>query len=268
MFLDVQAIQAEVLKFLPNVLIAIGILIAGHIAAKSSRRILKWIKKVFAEKTESDFDNMVLDALRKPTRYVIYSIAVILALEQVGINARNVVTAVLIISLVRPISELVQAVMQKIERDYVKQTKSMLDDTIFPLFNKTVLFSVYVLAIIIVLDQLGINVLTFIAGMGIAGLAIGLAAKDTLANIIAGIFIIIDRPFVVGDRIEAWSAPKQSSTWGDVMDIGLRSTKIRTTDNILLVIPNSEIARRDIINYTAISPDIRVRVPVGIAYSA
>jgi small-conductance mechanosensitive channel len=107
-----------------------------------------------------------------------------------------------------------------------------------------------------------------VAGLGIVGLAIGLAAKDTIANVIAGISIMIDRPFVVGDRIELWSAPKQAATWGDVMEIGLRSTKIRTTDNILLIIPNSEIARRDIINYTTISQDIRVRIPVGIAYEA
>jgi MscS family membrane protein len=108
----------------------------------------------------------------------------------------------------------------------------------------------------------------FVAGAGVAGIAIGFAAKDTLSNLIAGILLIIDRPFEVGDRIEIWSAPKNSATWGDVIDIGLRATKIRTTDNIVIVIPNNEIMKRDIINYTTITDEIRVRIPIGIAYDA
>ena len=106
----------------------------------------------------------------------------------------------------------------------------------------------------------------FVAGAGVAGIAIGFAAKDTLSNLIAGILLIIDRPFEVGDRIEVWSAPSGSATWGDVIDIGLRATKIRTTDHIIIVIPNNEIMTRDIINYTLNSEKIRVRVNIGVAY--
>jgi len=80
--------------------------------------------------------------------------------------------------------------------------------------------------------------------------------------------LIIDRPFEVGDRIEVWTAPAGSSTWGDVIDIGLRATKIKTTDNIIIIIPNNEIMLRDIINYTIISENIRVRINIGIAYDA
>jgi small-conductance mechanosensitive channel len=80
--------------------------------------------------------------------------------------------------------------------------------------------------------------------------------------------MIIDRPLKVGDRIEVWSAPKNSATWGDVIHIGLRATKIRTTDNIVIIVPNNEIMNRDIINYTAVTDEIRVRIPIGIAYDA
>ncbi|MCP4681542.1 MAG: mechanosensitive ion channel family protein, partial [Desulfobacterales bacterium] len=107
-----------------------------------------------------------------------------------------------------------------------------------------------------------------VAGAGVAGIAIGFAAKDTLSNLIAGILLIMDRPFEVGDRIEVWSAPANAATWGDVIEIGLRATKIRTTDNIVIIIPNNQIMTRDIINYTTIRKEIRVRVPIGIAYNA
>jgi small-conductance mechanosensitive channel len=121
---------------------------------------------------------------------------------------------------------------------------------------------------VLALDVLGLNIMPFVAGAGVAGIAIGFAAKDTLSNLIAGILLIIDRPFEVGDRIEVWSAPANSATWGDVIDIGLRATKIRTTDNIVIVIPNNVIMTRDIINYTTIKDDIRVRIPIGISYDA
>lgn len=99
------------------------------------------------------------------------------------------------------------------------------------------------------------------------GVAIGFAAKDTLSNLIAGILLIIDRPFEIGDRIEVWSAPSGSASWGDVIDIGLRATKIKTTDNIIIVIPNNEIMKRDIVNYTLISTSIRIRINIGVAYN-
>ncbi len=99
-----------------------------------------------------------------------------------------------------------------------------------------------------------------------AGVAVGFAAKDTLSNLIAGVLLIIDRPFEIGDRIEVWRAPSGSSTWGDVIDVGLRATKIKTTDNIVIIIPNNEIMTRDIVNYTADSNRIRVRINIGVAY--
>jgi small-conductance mechanosensitive channel len=93
---------------------------------------------------------------------------------------------------------------------------------------------------------MGFNIMPFVAGAGVAGIDIGFAANDTLSNLIAGVLLIIDRPFEVGDRIEVWSAPKNAATWGDVIDIGLRATKIRTTDNIVIVISNNEMMKRDI----------------------
>lgn len=268
MQIDLQAFQAQVVAVSPRIIVALAILFLGYIAGKLSNRLIKWLKANFTQKTRTSLDDSVLDALKTPIKYVIYAIALILATEQLRMDVTNIIVAILILFLAKPAANITNIVMDYIERDLAKRTESKLDDMVLPLINKTVSFLVYVFAVILALDQLGIEVLPFIAGLGIVGLAIGLAAKDTLANIIAGIFIIIDRPFVVGDRIEAWSAPKQAATWGDVIEIGLRSTKIKTTDNILLVIPNSEISRRDIINYTAISPDIRVRIPIGIAYEA
>ena len=176
--------------------------------------------------------------------------------------------AIVIILLASPAKDFLLIFLGYFEKNIIDKTKTKVDDIIFDLVNKFSGAIIYATAFVLALDILGINVMPFIAGAGVAGIAIGFAAKDTLSNLIAGVLLIIDRPFEVGDRIEVWSAPVGSATWGDVIDIGLRATKIKTTDNIVIIIPNNEIMKRDIVNYTIISTKIRVRINVGIAYDA
>lgn len=176
--------------------------------------------------------------------------------------------AFIIILLASPATDFLHLLLSYLERHFLGKKDTKIDDIVFDLLNKFAGAAIYAIAIILALDILGINVMPFIAGAGIAGIAIGFAAKDTLSNLIAGVVLILDRPFEVGDRIEVWSAPTGSATWGDVIDIGLRATKIKTTDNIVIVIPNNEIMKRDIVNYTIITSKIRIRINIGIAYDA
>ena len=176
--------------------------------------------------------------------------------------------ALLVVTLAAPATRITTAILKTIENRLIDKTETQVDDVIFDLLNRFAGVIIYVVAIILALDLVGINVMPFVAGAGILGIAIGFAAKDTLSNLIAGILLIIDRPFEVGDRIEVWTAPTGSATWGDVIDIGIRATKIKTTDNIVIIIPNNEIMKRDIINYTIISAMIRVRINIGISYDA
>lgn len=120
-------------------------------------------------------------------------------------------------------------------------------------------YALVVIAILTVADQLGINVTSMIAGLGIAGLALSFAAQDTVANLISGIAILIDRPFKRGDWISI------SDMHASVTDIRLRTTVLTTFDNETVVMPNKSLTQDKIINYT-LTPRIRVRVPVGIAY--
>ncbi len=174
--------------------------------------------------------------------------------------------AALIILLAMPLKDFTLLLLGYIETNFVRRTKSKIDDIAFDLLNKFSGIVIFAIAILLALDVLGINVVPFVAGAGIVGIAVGFAAKDTLSNLIAGVLLIMDRPFEIGDRVEVWTSPQGSSTWGDVIDIGLRATKIRTTDNIVIIIPNNEIMKRDIVNYTTISSDIRVRIPIGVSY--
>jgi small-conductance mechanosensitive channel len=114
----------------------------------------------------------------------------------------------------------------------------------------------------VVLSRLGVNVTPLAAAIGIGGLAISLAAQDTIRDTIAGFIILIDQPFRLGDRIEIEKLGK----WGDVVEIGLRTTRIRTRDNRLVIIPNSIISTNQVVNYTYPDPQYRIETHVGIAY--
>lgn len=114
-------------------------------------------------------------------------------------------------------------------------------------------------AVVMAAGQVGINIAAAVAGLGVAGIAVGFAAQDSLANIISGIVVFLDKPFVVGDYIEA------EGHYGRVSDITLRSTRIRTQQNTYVVIPNKHIVDAVIDNHSK-HGEIRVDVPVGIAY--
>lgn len=123
------------------------------------------------------------------------------------------------------------------------------------------LYTVVVLALagVMAADQIGINVTAALAGMGVAGVALGFAAQDSLANTIAGFLIFWDKPFTVGDFVEV------EEEYGEVTEITLRTTRIRTRNNTYVVIPNKEIIDGVLVNHSMYG-ETRVDIPVGIAY--
>tara|TARA_A100001037_G_scaffold64219_1_gene56267 strand:+ start:1898 stop:2773 length:876 start_codon:yes stop_codon:yes gene_type:complete len=123
--------------------------------------------------------------------------------------------------------------------------------------------ALWAIVILTAADELGINVTGIVVGLGFVGLAVAFAAQDTVENMIAGVFIIIDRPFREGERI---LLPKKLggiySSWGDVVEIGLRTTSVRSTDGVLLTIPNKLLTNDAVANFS--QSELRVRVRLGL----
>ncbi|MFH1114957.1 MAG: mechanosensitive ion channel family protein [Pseudomonadota bacterium] len=111
--------------------------------------------------------------------------------------------------------------------------------------------------------RLGLPTYSLITGLGIGGLAVALAGREALSNIIGTIMIILDRPFKLGDYINLTEGER-----GEVVHVGLRSTRIRTRDDILISIPNSVIANAKMINESAPLSMSRIRIKVGVAYGS
>jgi small conductance mechanosensitive channel len=120
-------------------------------------------------------------------------------------------------------------------------------------------YVILIFGLVMAADQLGINVGAALAGLGVAGIALGFAAQDSVANVISGIIIFWDKPFVVGDWITT------EGHYGKVTQITLRSTRMRTNRNSYVVIPNKSVIDAVLENYSK-QGELRIDVPVGIAY--
>ena len=131
------------------------------------------------------------------------------------------------------------------------------------LVERLIRITIWVAAIIVILEILGLEgaIVTALAGAGVAGIAIGFAAKDTLSNFISGIFLYSDKMFNIGDVVEI------DGKIGKVVDIHLRNTIIKGFDNKIMTIPNAKTANSLVINYSR-EQTRRVDIPVGIAYEA
>lgn len=144
-------------------------------------------------------------------------------------------------------------------KDWAAKTETTLDDQLAPFATKTLKVLSIVLGTLIVMQNFGINVMSILAGLGLGGLALALAAQDTAANLFGSITILFDNPFKIGDHI------KIGDSEGIVEEIGFRSTRIRTFYNSLVTIPNSTVAKEKIDNMGE-RPHRRIRQSLGIHY--
>ena len=144
---------------------------------------------------------------------------------------------------------------------HAARTSTRFNEALLPLINRVVNIIISLIAIIVILDHFGQNVSSLVVSLGVGSLAIALAAQETIANMIGGFVIMLDRPFRVGDRIQL-----PSGEIGDVYEIGIRSTKILDFDNNLVISPNSDLIKSKIINYSYPAEVVRLTVDVGVAY--
>ena len=128
-----------------------------------------------------------------------------------------------------------------------------------------VLVSKYVIwfaALMAILSVFRVNITPFLAGAGIAGLAVALAAQDIISNFFGGAIITVDKPFKVGDRI------KVDQYYGDVISIGPRSTRLKTLDYQIVTIPNNKITTSVVTNFSMPDPMVKMTIPVSAAYGS
>lgn len=162
---------------------------------------------------------------------------------------------------------LISRVLLRGMRKMAASTENDVDDRLVHFFQRFYFVVLLFFVFIILMKIHGIRITPLLASAGIAGIALGMAAKETLADILSGIFLIADRPIRVGDRVKIESIGKHWGGWGDVMDMGLRRTRVRNTDGVMVDYPNSVLANSVITNFSGEEEPIRVRVRFQLNYN-
>jgi len=253
----------------PGFLYAAMTVAAGLVLAGAAYIVIRWLKKK-AEVTESPLDDIILMAIGTPLVVAIIALSIFIALtrfdvvpESMGwivtgqmINAAFILFGAWIISvfsynLIRTYGTLV-----------AEKTETDLDDRLIPVLEIAARYLIWFVAFLLILSNFQFDITPLLAGAGIGALALALAAQEILSNFLGGAIIAADKPFRIGDRV------KIDTFFGDVMSIGLRSTRIKTLDNQIVTVPNAKVTSSVVINYAMPDLTMKVRIPFSVAYGS
>ena len=225
-------------------------------------RITHWIP--------TEIDSKLLQATRLPLTFGIVVLGAFLALtvpldlsngQQQAVN--SVAGALGIVLAVMGVASLVSIAFDWYVEHAPPSARQSMGERLLPLFRRVASVLVYGLGALMVLSHLGVSINPLIAGLGLGGLAVALAIQPTLANLFAGTYVMTEGVVAVGDYVEL-----ENGVAGYVVDVGWRSTRIRTWRHNLVVVPNSRFAETIITNYQQPTPAVNVIVDCGISYDS
>jgi len=247
-------------------LTAVGIVLASVIVGKIAYLIINRYLKMLTAKTETDLDDMLLDASEEPAVVFIVIMGLRVALNTLSMPANlqtfasGLVTALITMDVVWLVIRLIDILIKKIVIPAAQKTDTSVDDQLIPMLSKGLKLGVAVVGALVVISNFGFDISALIAGLGIGGLAFALASKDTVENMFGAFAILLDKPFTVKDRVAI------DGVTGDVMEIGLRSTRILTLDHTELYIPNAKVVTNHIENISRPTRHLAVTEKLGITY--
>jgi len=232
--------------------------------------ILNPMVKAFTSKTKTELDDQILALVKGPVFWIILTYGIISSLKVLNfswsiIHALEMIYSIILIVLLCWMGyKIFKDVLISWGNKYAEKSETSIDDVLLPLFEKAGQVAIVIIAIIAVLNLLGVDVTLLVAGMGVIGLVIAFAAQDTLGNFISGMFLLTDRPFKVGDLILM-----DDGDYCRVEHIGMRSTKLYNTfDHDMIIVPNNKIANEKVTNLTLPDNKIKVNLSIGIGYKS
>jgi len=250
-----------------NYVFAALMILLGIIVAFVVRTIVRWLESK-AEETDTKWDDIIIAAFGLPVQITIVVISVYFAITWFNILPENAqwllnpayVTAFYVVISAWIISSFLHDIIATYGRQYAQQSDTDMDDRLVELLELVIKYVIWFAAVMAILKVFNIDITPFLAGAGIAGIAVALAAQDLISNFFGGAILTVDKPFKVGDRI------KVDNFYGDVLSIGTRSTRIRTLDYQVVTIPNNKLTSNVIVNYSEPDEKLRITIPVSVAY--
>ena len=250
---------------LKNWIIAFSILGFSYVLGKVIFWIFSNVLQKITAKTKNKLDDILLIKLQRPITFLVVLIAVLLAIKSLSLTKNievislNITYLLFTIVITSIISKVIDTVISEVILPITEKSENSFDNHLVPVIQKAIRAIVWSMGIIIGLDNIGFDITAMIAGLGIGGLALALAAQDSVKNIFAGVMIFLDKPFRIKDRIQI------SGHDGVVEEVGLRSTRIRTLQGRVVTIPNCTFTESSVINITS-QPALKVTINLGLTY--
>lgn len=254
-------------SFDSSVLKAAVVLVLYIVLAKVVDILTNKILRRLTKYTRSRVDDRILDLIHGPVFFTFLIIGSVHSLRILNVSEKftfiltgilfSVLAVLWCICIIRISNLIIENTV------YTVTDLTGLRKEVTPLIENIWTVLIIIGSAMLILSIWKVNITPLLASAGIAGVAVALAAKDTLANFFGGISIFIDKPYKIGDYIVLDGGER-----GEVVRIGIRSTRIKTRDDILISIPNSIIANTKIINESAPFPNFRIRIPVAVAFGS
>ena len=267
---DLTALWQSVSAFFVShpVALAAAIFVSSLLLANAVAWLVVKVVGSVVKRTRVSWDDKVLAIIQRPLFWTVLYVGLLLAVLPLGLPKttsgifQSVVTTLLVIIWSSFLLKLVRIVLQVMSRSNKKN--SVVRPQTRPLFENVAFLVIFAAAIYIVFRSWHIDMTAWLASAGIVGIAVGFAAKDTLANLFSGVFILADAPYKIGDYVVLDSGER-----GQVTHIGIRSTRLLTRDDVEITIPNAIIGNSRITNESGGPYEkFRIRVSVGVAYGS
>ncbi len=220
-------------------------------------------------KTKTDLDDLLVKRTSKPLTLIILFIGLRITLEELPLTESlestiyKIAFSLIIIGVSYLVYVIIDLVILRAWKRFTRKTKSNIDDSLVNLVHGFLKVVLFIFLFLYILDYWGIKIGPFLAGVGIGGIAIAFALQSSLNNIFGGIAIILDKTVKIGDLIYL-----DNETRGKVIYVGLRSTRIQTFDNEIIIVPNGIIANSKVQNIALPEPKVRVVVPFTVSYGS
>jgi len=244
------------------------IVVASFIIAKLGQIFGTRILLRLASRTRTDVDDLLIGQLRRPVFVTVFSIGLYLAIHSTDWHSRwidlsvSIVHTLLVIVWLTHGMRLISITLDGLSR--LANRVSWIEVRTLPLLDNVAKLVLFGGAVYCLLKAWRLDVTPWLASAGVVGIAIGFAAKDSLANLFGGIFVIMDSPYKIGDYINLDSGER-----GQVVKIGLRSTRLLTRDDVEITVPNAAIANAKVVNESGGPWERRrVKILVGVAYGS
>lgn len=261
-FLDSTFYGNTVLAWLRALAIIVGALLAG----KTLYWIFQNVARKLTSKTKTKLDDLILDMIEEPIVVILTVLGFGIAFntltfesERIATFIGHAMTAAITLSIAWLLARLIDSLIQEYLVPLAERTESDLDDQLLPILRKGAKLGIWIVGFIVALNNAGYDVAALLAGLGVGGLALAIAAQDTVANVFGGATIFADRPFVIGDRVRI------DGYDGIIREIGIRSSRLETRDGAMVTMPNSTFTSSAVENVTK-GIGRRIVTSLGLTY--